>query len=378
MRQDIRFAVRAFRRQPALYSTAALGLALAIGISTAIFSLVNVSAIRGFGVRDPATAFVISLDNALRSPENRGGYASAWAEADLLTLRAAAASAEIAAQQQWSARLGDTSGAEPPAPLDAVTGNYFGVLRGRPFAGRLLEWRDDVPGSNHVVVLSHAFWLRQLGGDASVIGREITIEGLQFIVSGIAEQGFSGVPTPSQRAPAFWIPLSAAADLFEATRVEEARDRRRRLAALRRQSALTPQDRERLRTLEALTRASLPVWTPSPVVLARPKDGVSVARFTGELETIARAIGVSRGQAPAAGRTALQLRSIEELQASSALADMIVMLMGAAVLVMALAGANLTNALLAAALGRRRDVGVHLVLGASRWRCSANPWWKAS
>jgi predicted permease len=369
VQQDFRVALRAFRRQPALYATAAIGLALAIGISTAIFSLVNVSAIRGFGVRDADRILRATLDNALRSPDSRGGFAGEWTLADVQTLRAAATSGDIAAQRQsYQYRLSFTDGPETHARVDAITGNFFDVLGVRPPAGRLLAPADDEPGAPRVVVLSHAFWSLQLGGDPAAIGREVAIEGVPFVVCGIAERRFAFAPPPYDTAPAVWIPLAADANLFAATVVKDAEDRRRRLAALRAQATLLPHEREAMLTLERQTRAATPTWRPGLTVLARPKAGVPLAQLTGELESIARAIGASRGQAPAAARTAVQLRSIEALQTSTYHARQAAMLMGAAMLVLVLGGANLANALLAAALARRRDVGVQLVLGAGRWR----------
>src|SRR5262249_51156515 len=96
-----------------------------------------------------------------------------------------------------------------------ATGNYFDVLGVQPAHGRFfLPEEDGAPGVQPVAVLSHRFWSRDFGGDPSVLGRSLRINGLPYTVIGIAPDGFQGISAIF--GPAVWVPASMHAQLLPA------------------------------------------------------------------------------------------------------------------------------------------------------------------
>ena len=93
-----------------------------------------------------------------------------------------------------------------PVPSEFVTGNYFETFGIRPFAGRLLSEADDRPSATPVAVLSYRAWQGRYGGDSSIIGSTLIVEGRAFSVTGIAPPGFFG-ETLRGDPPELWIPL---------------------------------------------------------------------------------------------------------------------------------------------------------------------------
>ena len=207
---DLRFSARSFLRNPGFTATTLLSLALGIGATTAIYSLVDQVILHALPVREPERLVLVD-----------------WNGDDLIT--GGIGSFNLmpypvcrALQQQTrffegvlcraEIQVNLTTGSEPrPVAAEIVSGSYFPVLGVGPAAGRLIEPGDDTaPGAGPVVVLSYDFWQGQLGGAADIVGRKVLIGNHPMTVVGVAAAGFRGVDVGA--VPALWIPTSMYAD----------------------------------------------------------------------------------------------------------------------------------------------------------------------
>src|SRR5438552_18381 len=167
---DIRYALRQFRLSPVFTLTAVLTLALGIGGTTAIFSLIHAVMLRSLPVADPATLYRIGDGNDCCV---EGGPQDKWGMYSFpLFERLKAATPEfeqVAAFQagpvRFSVRRASVDRIAQPLRGEFVTGNYFSVFGIRPFAGRLLSTSDDVASSTPVAVLSYRIWQQTYGAD---------------------------------------------------------------------------------------------------------------------------------------------------------------------------------------------------------------------
>ena len=208
---NIRYTLRQFRQAPVFTAAAVLTLALGIGGTTAIFTLMHAVMLRSLPVADPSRLYRIG-DGSDCCVE--GGPQDRWGMFPFPLFEAIKAKApefeELAAFQAGGSRYGvRRQGDRAPAiPLSSeyVTGNYFQTFGVGPFAGRVLTPADDKPAAEPVVVLSHHAWQSNYGGDSSILGSTVLIEGHPFTVAGIAPAGFFG-DTLRSDPPDIWIPL---------------------------------------------------------------------------------------------------------------------------------------------------------------------------
>ena len=186
----IRYAARQFRLSPVFTATAVLTLALGIGGTTAIFTLIHAVMLRSLPVADPSALYRIGEgDNCCV----QGGPQDEWGMFSFPLferLRAEAPEFEqVAAFQAGGARLSvrrqGVDGAARPLRSEYVTGNYFTTLGVGAFGGRVFTADDDVASAPPVVVISHHTWQGIYGGDPSVVGSTFVIEGHPFTVSGV-------------------------------------------------------------------------------------------------------------------------------------------------------------------------------------------------
>jgi len=206
----IRYAVRQFWFSKVFTVAAVLTLALGIGGTTAIFTLIHAVMLRSLPVVDPASLYRVGDgDNCCvqGGPQDRWGFFSyplferfraETPEFDQLT-------AFQAGGPRMSVRR-QSEAAPRPLRTEYVTGNYFTTLGVGAFGGRVFTAADDTPASAPVIVLSHHVWQGTYGGDPSVVGSPFVIEGHPFTVVGIAPPGFFG-ETLRGNPPDVWIPL---------------------------------------------------------------------------------------------------------------------------------------------------------------------------
>jgi predicted permease len=207
----LRYALRGFRHSPVFTGAAVLTLALGIGGTTAIFTLIHAVMLRSLPVSDPSRLYRIG-DGADCCVE--GGPQDRWGMFSFpLYERLKAETPEfdqVAAFQAGGARLSvrreGVEKAARPLRSEYVTGNYFLTLGVGALGGRVLVESDDKPAAPPVAVMSHHAWQMAYGGDASVVGSAFVIEGHPFTVIGVAPPGFFG-ETLGGDPPDLWIPL---------------------------------------------------------------------------------------------------------------------------------------------------------------------------
>ena len=208
---DLRYAARQFKRSPVFTVTAVLTLALGIGGTTAIFTLMNAVMLKSLPVVDPSTLYRIGDGNDCcveGGPQDRWGMFSYP-----LYKRLKAATPEfeeLAAFQAGGWRLSvRREGVEmAPRPLrsELVTGNYFSTLGVNAFGGRVLTPDDDRASAPPVAVLSHQAWQGIYGADPNILGSTVIVQGHPLTIVGIAPAGFFG-ETLRGDPPQIWIPL---------------------------------------------------------------------------------------------------------------------------------------------------------------------------
>ncbi len=338
--RDVRYALRGFRRNPGFALVAVLSLALGIGANTALFQVVNAIRLQSLPVTDPATLAEIHLVDT----EGARGDFQTWHPAVTYPIWQA-----IAARQQAFAQLFAWSGAAFTLSAGGevrtarglwVTGNFFSTLGLQAAAGRLLSADDDRPGCAPRVILSYAFWQREYGGSAAVIGQTIGLSSHPAEVVGVAPASFHGLDV----GRTFDVAVPACAD-----------------------PVFSDNGKGRLESGTS--------WWLS--VFGRLKPGWSIERATAHLEAISPELFAATlpPHYPAVSVPAYLRFKLAASPAGSGVSQLreaytspLWMLLGTAALVLLIACANLANLLLARATARQREIAVRLGIGASRGR----------
>jgi predicted permease len=211
--QDIRVALRHFRKSPGFAITVVLTIALGIGANTAIFTLVHAILMKSLPVGDPKTLYRVGdLDDCCVN----GGFINENGDFDLFSydlykhFRDTTPEFEhLAAMQSGYDMMTTRRGSEPAKSehSEYVSGNYFTTFGIGAFAGRMLTDADDVAGAAPTVVLSYQTWQSDFGADPSILGATIYLQSKPVTVVGIAPPGFYGDRIRSD-PPAIWIPLA--------------------------------------------------------------------------------------------------------------------------------------------------------------------------
>ena len=208
---ELRYALRQFWVARIFTATAILTLALGIGGTTAIFTLMHAVMMRSLPVGDPSRLYRIGDGSSCcvqGGPQDRWGMFSfplferlraELPEFEELTAFQAAGS-------RVSVRRQDVDMTSRPLRSEYVTGNYFSTLGVGAFGGRMFSAADDTPAAAPAVVLSYHAWQGTYGGDRSIIGGTLVVEGNPFSVIGVTPPGFFG-ETLRGDPPDLWIPL---------------------------------------------------------------------------------------------------------------------------------------------------------------------------
>jgi putative ABC transport system permease protein len=226
MLTDLRDALRQLRKAPSFTVTGLITLALGIGATTAIFTLVHQVMLKSLPVTKPAELWRIGDKDRCC---NWGGYTQgddgdfalfSW-EAYKNFRAQTPEFVDLAALQAGNAPLG-VRRAGSQAPVDTrngqyVSGNFFRTFGVQPWIGRLMTDQDDQEGSPSVAVMSYRIWHDKYGSDPSVVGAGYQINGHPFTVIGVAAPGFFGAKLSGAGMPDFWLPLTSELLLDGAT-----------------------------------------------------------------------------------------------------------------------------------------------------------------
>ena len=195
---DLRYAIRAARREPLVFTVATAVLALAIAASTAVFSLVDAVLLRPLPLVEPDRLIVAwESSPAIGAPFMEVSYPN------YLDWQSQSRQLEAVADMETINRGFIIAGDEPmEVPGRLVSGNFFDVLGARAFRGRTLNAEDNQPGAARVAVMSHGLWQRLFGGDAGLTGRTLVIDGMATTIIGVMPPDFSYPPQAE-----LWMPI---------------------------------------------------------------------------------------------------------------------------------------------------------------------------
>jgi predicted permease len=207
----VRYALRQFRAAPVFTAAAVTTLALGIGGTTAIFTLIHAVMLRSLPVTDPALLYRVGDGDDCCV---QGGPQDRWGMFSYPLFERLKASTpefeEVTAFQAGGARLSArrAGSSEAPRPLrsEYVTGNYFSTLGVLAYGGRVLTPSDDRPSAPPAAVMSHHAWQSHYGGDTAIVGGTLVLDGHPFTVVGVAPPGFYGETLRSDPAD-LWIPV---------------------------------------------------------------------------------------------------------------------------------------------------------------------------
>ena len=207
----LRYALRQFRLSPVFTVTAILTLALGIGGTTAIFSLIHAVMLRSLPVGDPSRLYRVGDGDDCcveGGPQDNWGMFSypLYERLKAETPEFEEVTAFQAGRGRMSVRREGVESAARPLNTEYVTGSYFSTLGVGAHYGRVFTAEEDRPSAAPVVVVSHRVWQTRYGSDPSLVGTTLVVEGHPFTVIGIAPAGFFGEMLESD-PPDLWIPV---------------------------------------------------------------------------------------------------------------------------------------------------------------------------
>jgi predicted permease len=344
--QDLRFGFRLLRRSPVFTLVAVSSLALGIGGAAAVFSLLNAIVLRSLPVEDPGRLFL-----AERHRPDEVIPRFAWPEVQRLR-DDLAGQAEIAAASSVATMQLKPERATAPerGSVQLVSGEYFTVLRQTAQAGRLLTPEDNRQLDGHpVVVISHGYWRRSLGGAADAVGQTLALNGATFTIVGIAAPAFFGT-TVSMRGVDAWAPIAMQSASRYGGNVSSHDDGDTR-------KPWPPQENvEWLNVFARVPQAAEPSTIAAALTVRHQAD--MQARGSGD--DYARRAREERVVLAPAARGISSLRN----QASAALYVLLAMML----VLLLIASGNVASLLISRAAAREREIAVRLSLGAGRLR----------
>jgi putative ABC transport system permease protein len=307
--REIRFGIRGLLKQPAFTALLIVTLALGIGTNTAMFSVINEVLLRPLPYTQPDR--LVWMNEAGDEVSNRMlSYPNFvdWRERNHVF-------ESLTTYRTWNMTL---TGAGEPQSINAgmVTADYFKVMGVMPLIGRAFLAEDDRPGANPVTVISFGFWQKHFAGDASIIGKTITLDDRAFTVIGVSPESFA-----HQGPPPFWVTIGP----------------------------MSWKDRD--------TRTA-------GNVIARLKPGVTIQQARSDLNDVAQQLAREYPKENA-GANRVNVLSLQERMTGS-VAPGLWILFGAVGLVLLIACVNVANLILVRAASRRSEFAVRAALGASR------------
>jgi len=341
--EHFRYAVRQFRLAPAFAIAAVLTLAVGIGGTTAIFTLIDAVMFKSLPVTDPARLYRIGTgDDCCVS----GGAQDQWGFFSYPLFKLLVSESpefeEVTAFRAGLLRLSVRHRDELARPLrvEYTTGNYFSVFGINAFTGRVYGPSDDVPSAPPVAVMSHHAWQNTYGSDPSVVGGTFDVEGHPFTIVGVAPPGFFG-ETLRADPPELWIPVQ--------------------------QEPLISGD-------SSLLHQPVAAWLRA---IGRLKPGASIEgmapRLTGALRHwLQYDSGYPANWMPDTIRN-LPKQTLDVIPAGGGVGELkeeyeesLKILLGVCTLVLLIACANVANLMLARGVARRTQTAVRLAIGAPR------------
>ncbi|HTA69528.1 MAG TPA: ABC transporter permease [Bryobacteraceae bacterium] len=312
--QDLKFALRTFRKNPGFTFAAVFALGLGMGANSAMFSVIDGVLLRPLPF--PHSERLVNVwENNLKRNIPRFSVAPAnyydWQKQNQ-------AFSALGAYQQNTFNLASREG-EPERYLGAICDRgFFDALGVQPALGRVFTEEEDQPGRDDVVILGNGLWRQRFGGDRKIVGQTLNMNGKPRTVIGVMPEGFEYPPQS-----VMWSPLG-----FD----NETRERR---------------DFHRLR------------------VIGRLKDGVTLERARAEFQTIGSRLAA---QYPFFNRDAGIVVNLLLDDMVGQIRPALLVLLGAVAFVLLIACANVANLLLAKAAGRQREIAIRASLGAGRGR----------
>ncbi len=305
LRQDILYGLRMLRKNPGFTAAAVLSLALGIGATTAIFSVVDAVLLRPMPFKDPSRIVEVFGENSSITYETVSGWSSGT---DFLE--------PFEGRQPTSITI---TGAGDPKMIRAeyVTGGLMAFLGVRPEVGRPLLPDDGRPGQDHRVMIGYSLWKDLFGGDPAVVGRMVTLDNQKYEVVGVTPRNF-GLPVSSD----VFLPFSLTADSMAAHKLR-------------------------------------------PYLFTRFIPQVSLAQAQLRMDELAKRLEAERPRRQGWGG---HLERMDSFRSYGDTRRDLMILLGCVAFVLAIACVNTANLQLSQAVVREREAAVRVALGASRRR----------